>query len=203
MRSLLLGFAFLAAPASAATTVYQTVTFNGGRFQSAPPITLTPTYIEKGVGFAQFGFDNITARETPDAVVEDGVIKILAGNGLFWQVTPRFQIGDFFAQVGRLGKVSLYSFDVLTEGKITYAGPTVADYFTPQANVWTTLFPTPAFRWGVQAGAINAELSPAEVDNMVFAIVVPEPATWAMLISGFGVVGGALRVRRRRAPLPA
>ncbi|PZO91561.1 MAG: PEP-CTERM sorting domain-containing protein [Sphingomonas sanxanigenens] len=28
---------------------------------------------------------------------------------------------------------------------------------------------------------------------------VPEPATWAMLISGFGLVGGAMRVRRRSA----
>jgi hypothetical protein len=29
--------------------------------------------------------------------------------------------------------------------------------------------------------------------------IIPEPATWAMLIAGFGVVGGALR-RRRSAP---
>jgi hypothetical protein len=27
---------------------------------------------------------------------------------------------------------------------------------------------------------------------------VPEPATWAMLIAGFGAVGGAMRIRRRR-----
>lgn len=30
---------------------------------------------------------------------------------------------------------------------------------------------------------------------------VPEPATWAMMITGLGVVGGALRFRRRRATL--
>jgi hypothetical protein len=28
--------------------------------------------------------------------------------------------------------------------------------------------------------------------------VVPEPATWAMMIAGFGLVGGGLRMRRRR-----
>jgi hypothetical protein len=30
---------------------------------------------------------------------------------------------------------------------------------------------------------------------------VPEPATWAMMILGFGVVGGAMRVRRRQSRL--
>jgi hypothetical protein len=45
------------------------------------------------------------------------------------------------------------------------------------------------------------------LDNIVFTLsdatdpgVIPEPATWAMLIAGFGLVGGV--VRRRRAGLP-
>jgi hypothetical protein len=29
-----------------------------------------------------------------------------------------------------------------------------------------------------------------------FVLLVPEPGTWAMLIAGFGLVGGALRRRR-------
>lgn len=40
------------------------------------------------------------------------------------------------------------------------------------------------------------------IDNITVEFLpngVPEPATWAMLIAGFGVVGGATRTRRRAA----
>jgi PEP-CTERM motif len=35
-------------------------------------------------------------------------------------------------------------------------------------------------------------------DGTVGPGAVPEPATWAMMIGGFGMIGGALRYRRRR-----
>jgi hypothetical protein len=38
-----------------------------------------------------------------------------------------------------------------------------------------------------------------ETDNVKFFNAVPEPTTWAMMIVGFGFVGGAMR-RRRAAP---
>lgn len=35
------------------------------------------------------------------------------------------------------------------------------------------------------------------IDNLSYTIgAVPEPATWAMMISGFGMIGGAMRRRR-------
>lgn len=53
------------------------------------------------------------------------------------------------------------------------------------------------FGFGVSGGneaslALIAE--PGSYDN-----AVPEPASWAMMIAGFGLVGGAMRVRARRA----
>lgn len=52
-------------------------------------------------------------------------------------------------------------------------------------------------------GTDSADLRGPLLDNVWIAIDpsnggVPEPANWAMLISGFGLVGGATRYRRRR-----
>ncbi|MBU0801782.1 MAG: choice-of-anchor C family protein [Alphaproteobacteria bacterium] len=41
----------------------------------------------------------------------------------------------------------------------------------------------------------------AALDNVSVTAAVPEPATWAMMILGFGLVGGAMR-RRRGGALP-
>ncbi|MBO9711552.1 MAG: PEP-CTERM sorting domain-containing protein [Sphingomonas sp.] len=41
------------------------------------------------------------------------------------------------------------------------------------------------------------------LDITTLSAAVPEPATWAMMILGFGMVGGALRSTRRRPALAA
>ena len=49
-----------------------------------------------------------------------------------------------------------------------------------------------------QVGGIGfvSSTNSLEVDNLVFT--VPEPSTWALMIVGFGMVGFAMRSRRRR-----
>ena len=50
----------------------------------------------------------------------------------------------------------------------------------------------------VDAGSgLNYEL-PFIINGTVAASAVPEPATWAMMIGGFGMIGGAMRSRRRK-----
>ncbi|MBO9713833.1 MAG: PEPxxWA-CTERM sorting domain-containing protein [Sphingomonas sp.] len=39
--------------------------------------------------------------------------------------------------------------------------------------------------------------------GLAFAHAVPEPATWAMMIVGFGMIGGAIRHRKRRPAFSA
>ena len=62
----------------------------------------------------------------------------------------------------------------------------VADY---RINLWT------------RDGSGNAHIADFAVDGGTFGVVdlrgaVPEPATWALMIAGFGAVGASLRRRR-------
>ena len=41
------------------------------------------------------------------------------------------------------------------------------------------------------------------VDNVGVAAAVPEPATWAMMMLGFGALGGLVRSRRSKAAAAA
>lgn len=44
----------------------------------------------------------------------------------------------------------------------------------------------------------NNQIPDFAPDNAMLAVAVPEPASWGLLILGFGAVGGAMRYRRRR-----
>jgi hypothetical protein len=69
--------------------------------------------------------------------------------------------------------------------KLTYGNP------APTAITFSNF----ATRW--QRVGINQQQS-ASGTGGAFVTAVPEPAQWAMLITGFGLVGGAMRARRRR-----
>ncbi len=48
---------------------------------------------------------------------------------------------------------------------------------------------------------ISSTANSAEVDNFARIGAVPEPATWAMMLIGFGAIGGSMRRRRRSGTL--
>jgi hypothetical protein len=55
-------------------------------------------------------------------------------------------------------------------------------------------------RWGpngYDVGLDNIRFDVRAIDNGGGVSPVPEPATWAMMIAGFGLAGGAIRARRR------
>jgi hypothetical protein len=54
-----------------------------------------------------------------------------------------------------------------------------------------------AMGWNLRENALTyANTSTSQIYTNYFATQVPEPATWAMMIAGFGLVGGAMRRRR-------
>ena len=43
----------------------------------------------------------------------------------------------------------------------------------------------------------------AALDSVSVMTAVPEPSTWAMLLVGFGAIGGAMRARRKPKSTPS
>ena len=61
-------------------------------------------------------------------------------------------------------------------------------------QLYTGLESAPTFRQG--SFALTGLSTPG--DFLVSISAVPEPASWGLLIAGFGLVGGTMRVRSRR-----
>lgn len=59
----------------------------------------------------------------------------------------------------------------------------------------TLSFSRPGIASVIFGGYNPATLYSGLTDNFVYQTSVPEPASWAMLVTGFGLVGGALRRR--------
>lgn len=99
---------------------------------------------------------------------------------------------------GRMSEYAprLISFDIYITGGGTAGnkGPGRVDV---AADTWTTINVNQIY-----GGLSQYKFSGAEIrlDNFVFEDrygAVPEPSTWAMMLAGFGLLGGAIRSRRR------
>lgn len=91
----------------------------------------------------------------------------------------------------------VYSFDAYAPDGGAYRR-TVGYETEIEPGVWTTIDQNEGVRgWGQQRRIVATS---AYIDNIVFDerfAVVPEPGTWAMMITGFGLAGTALRRRSR------
>lgn len=107
-----------------------------------------------------------------------------------WNVTLNFAAGEF--------------------GNLLPSGLDLSDVVSSSATDTIPVFPTT--RWGAQVVEFRStsyDETPTSLGLVSFGIqnyqwsAVPEPASWAMLIMGFGLVGGALRSRRQATLTPA
>lgn len=153
-----------------------------------------------------YGFDELQGVTLTSALAADlGVASIAAGT----RINSHLIFFDPKATQTVRGSIT---FDtpvlsvITTRAKLiasNYLGSPGVTYLTPgsvglEPGIDFVLpgFPGPD---DLRAVILNAD-SPGDMMRVITAAAaVPEPATWAMLIAGFGVVGGAMR-RRKIAP---
>lgn len=89
----------------------------------------------------------------------------------------------------------------LPGGAVTITGNTIKAV-VPLSLLPSTGFGVDAYRyniWPRAPGMGNSHIADFAPDNSSFLAAIPEPATWAMLIAGFGGVGASARRRRALA----
>lgn len=79
------------------------------------------------------------------------------------------------------------------ENVFVITNPTATSFFGIRSTSGLTSFAI------VGPGTIDGPFRWPSANNLVLAAAIPEPATWAMLIAGFGLVGVAARRRRPAA----
>jgi hypothetical protein len=128
--------------------------------------------------------------------------------------SPRVIELSSFASIGTIsflwGSIDTYnSLQLLNAANgvmATFAGNNVpgasnfGNQSSPLSNRLVTLTFTGAERQAISALRLTSTQNAFEIDSLTVG-VVPEPATWAMMIGGFGLVGAALRRRRAVAPV--
>ncbi len=182
-----LAFAFTAVPASASITIGSPCTsvlqadggcvFNGNDGPPSADATIMSVYNASGKAGAPIALNRILKYDVSQGESEFGGSVTLPGFGTItfaadgksgtWDL-PGFLIDFVSVKGGTQFKLT----------KLTTAG---------SSGTWATT--------GLTVGRGD---QPA-LSHIIFyggGGVIPEPATWAMMIAGFGLVGGALRRRR-------
>ena len=169
------------------------IDFNNG--QTVPSgFTLTGTnYIVSNAASASTGARPAFSDGSSYLSVLGGGSATLASTGAGYQ-----QISLFLGSIDAYNTIRVLS----TTGAVlaTYTGsqfvvPADGNQDVPRTNRRVTFFADAGQSLG--GLILSSGSNSLEADNVVFS--VPEPSTWALMLVGFGMVGGAARYRRRQA----
>jgi hypothetical protein len=160
------------------TNVTLTATFNGTI--GATPGAAYVLGVDRGAGLPLFTF------QTPSVgagVIFDAVAVLLPGGGSF--------------VAGLLPTMTA----PIALSNVTFSGSTLSAVI-PLADLPSTGFAPAQYLYNLWPrdglnSADNTQISDFAPDSSSFTASVPEPAAWALMVAGFGLVGGLLR---RRSP---
>ena len=146
---------------------------------------ITPTAMACSGGYV----DNVLDNSAPDVLTQQAALAAL---GFSWDGT---HFGDF-PKLNALGGATTIDFPGLLHG-ITIFGIHVGG----KGGGQTTFY---KFDAGAALDTFSIHLASSS-DAVLYMTEdrppppVPEPASWAMMLGGFGVIGGAMRSRRKSA----
>lgn len=213
ISTMLAGAAFVAVPASAAITVDTTslgVTLNFNPFNQAPSPTENVHIVNEQTGIPEITA-NTSAQGTGTgflftSTAQYPLTALVSGQGLA-TVTGPFQTLTFSA-ADPLDAFSLFEFNLdvdagapfytditanlLGGGSVRFEDVLLDGNGQNKFRIYGDTFESIVF--SAVSGTIN-DITQVRVTAVPGA--VPEPATWAMMLLGFGIVGGAMRRRRK------
>jgi len=162
---------------------------------------LTNGSFETGIfsGWTQFGDTSATGVVT-------GTYDCCSPTDGEWQAVfgPVFGFGGISQAVGSAGNSYTISFDLGNDNgygaSVSFGGVTLLSNPGNSGYVHYSFTTTALDNSGLSFSFFNP---PAyyNLDNVVVEAngAVPEPASWALMLGGFGLVGGAMRSRRKAA----
>lgn len=177
-----------AVPATAAVTI------NGSVAASIVGVSSDTASINAGTTFTNTAFTIVGSATSGFAGIGNAIVQISSLTAL---------TGQSFSFSSAFGNYAGVVSNVLVAGDVN--NRTVSAYvlglFTPSGSLFsydaglasTTLSFTQTGVNGATSGSFTLASPPAAIP------AVPEPAIWGMMIVGFGLIGGAMRYRRRSA----
>jgi hypothetical protein len=164
-------------------------------FEDPISTSAPPPYVGPGAATTHDGGNTITVDPTEYASVqqgETGVLSLLNG----------FYLTSFSFYMGSPDEYNHVTFHLLGGGSQTFDGNQIWGG-SPSGNGDRTAGYRVYYNFGgakVDGITFSTETTNAfEFDGLAGGVAVPEPASWAMMIMGFGAMGGLLRSRRRLA----
>jgi hypothetical protein len=133
---------------------------------------------------------------SPSALTLTGAAgKLFSSISFFVGTLDSYNTVDLLDAAGRV----IASYDGVAMYDQKGASPPVGDAGVSAINRRVTFTGTNGTTYnGIRFSNAGTAQQAFEFDNVSFTAAVPEPATWAMMLVGFGMVGAVSRYRRRR-----